>query len=128
VINILLKFCYAVEIGAYLAYVGHYKVTSDKQVKLISKDELGHMVQLQRIMTQRNTNPSFLFNVIFYVLGKCIQKTCLITPRFLLNKVAKVMELFNIFSYSRMAKLLPEYSSVFQEMELNETQHSNYFT
>ncbi len=125
--NTLLSFCYAVEIGAQLAYEGHYKVTKDKKVKQISKDEIRHQLILFEMLKERGSYPNALFNLCFIIIGNIIKELCGYFPRFMLNKVANIMELFNIFSYSQMAKIFPEYRDTFLEMQKNEQEHSVYF-
>lgn len=115
------------EIGAQLAYEGHYKVTKDKHVKKISEDEIRHQMILLDMLRERKSSPNHLLNLLFIIIGNIIKELCSYFPKFMLNKVANIMELFNIFSYSQMAKIFPEYRETFLEMQKNEEEHSKYF-
>lgn len=123
----ILKFNYAVEIGAHLAYVGHYKVTRDPMIRQISRDELAHRGNLRRLLKTFGEKPSPTLNAIFGFIGKNIQRACHYSPGFLLDLVARSMEVFAIFSYGLCAKLYPEQRLMFQLMVYSEEKHKNYF-
>jgi rubrerythrin len=125
---IFLRFCYGVEIGAYLAYVGHYEASGDRFIKSIKRDELRHMVMIKRVLAAHGRKPSLLFNIPFLIIGNIIRLTCKITPLVLLDGVAQIMEVFNIISYDIMAKSFPKYKQLFNEMEQNEKDHEIYLS
>lgn len=123
----ILKFCFAVEIGAYLAYVGHYKASNDRKIKSIMRDELTHMVNIKRVLSSMGQKPTVIFNLPFLCIGHIIRVTCSITPKPLLDFVARIMEKFNVVSYDYMAKSFPEHKEIFLEMSQNELDHEIYF-
>jgi rubrerythrin len=123
----LLKFNYAVEIGARLAYLGHYRVTKDPNVLEIANDELSHRQMILIILSNHNQSPSRLFNAFFTVVGTIIQYLCLVSPRSLLNIIAQIMEIFAVFSYNKLAKLYPGYHRTFEYMSDAESRHEKYF-
>lgn len=123
----LLKFCFAVEIGAYLAYVGHYRSSKDKKIKSIMRDELSHMVYIKRVLASYDEKPTAVFSLPFLIIGHMIRLTCRITPKPMLDFVARIMEKFNVVSYDYMAKAFPEHSETFLGMMQNEYEHEIYF-
>lgn len=125
--HILLRFNYAVEIGANLAYMGHYYVTKDKEILKIANEELNHKRTCENILKVYKLKPFWGFNLLFIIIGNIIQKLCRISPKKLLNLVAKSMEIFAIFNYNKMALLYPEYKNIFTEMSNAEKRHKNYF-
>lgn len=126
--HLLLKFCYGVEIGAHLAYVGHYGATKDIQVRRIANEELRHMIEIKRVLNKYDQKPNLLFNAVFKAVGTSIKYLCYVSPDILLDYVAQIMEKFAIFSYSLMAELYPEHANIFLNMENNERIHELYFT
>lgn len=120
---ILLKFCYAVEIGAYLAYVGHHKATNCRGIALIKQDELKHMVHIKNILAKYGTSPSLIFNLMFLVIGHLVRVSCRFTNECLLDWIAGIMELFNVVSYDFMAKLFPDHKDRFEDMACQEAAH-----
>lgn len=125
---LLLKFCYAVEIGAYLAYVGHYKASKDSVIKSIKRDELVHMVNIRKVLVCYSHAPNLVFNLAFFMIGSIIKVLCSVTPLVLLDGVAQIMEVFNIISYDLMAKLFPEHKEIFNDMEESEREHEIYLS
>jgi hypothetical protein len=123
----LLKLSYSVEIGAYLAYVGHTAVTGDREIGRIAREELRHMVMLKRIMAAEGTAPSFAFNLIFFLIGSSIKATCFVVPKVLLDPIAAFLEIINVVNYGYMSRLMPEYAEQLNEMQRNEEEHGLYF-
>lgn len=116
------------EIGAYLAYVGHYARSKDAVVKKIKREELTHMVEIKKILDQNGKAPSKILNGIFFVIGKLICGTCSITPLVLLDGIAQIMEVFNIISYDILAKSFGEHAETFHMMSKQEAEHEIYFS
>lgn len=125
---LMLKFTYGVEVGAHLAYLGHYTRTKDLKVLSIAYDEDLHKKQIAIILRNHKTKPSLLINSVFFIIGNIVRYLCYISPKFLLNKVATTLELFAVFSYKELAKRFPDYKKVLEEMEETEQAHANYFT
>lgn len=123
----MLKLSFAIEIGAYLAYVGHFGVSKDPEVKRIAREELEHMVYLKRMLASYKSEPSPVMNFGFLLIGTTIKYTCYITPKFLLDFVASIMEKFNVYNYRYMATVFPQFSSTFTEMQESEEEHERYF-
>lgn len=123
----LLKLAYAIEIGAYLAYVGHYHKSRNLKVKLIAMEELRHMIYLKQILLDFNTYPSFCLSLGFFAIGSVIRHLCKITPLRLLNLVAGSLEILNVINYNYLSKLFPGYESTFAEMAAAEKNHEEYF-
>lgn len=125
--HFLLKFNYGVEIGAQLAYLGHYAATGDKQILKIAQEEQDHKDELYKILTGYEEAPSPFINMFFWLIGTSIRYACRISPKSLLNFVAQSMEIFAIFSYKMLAKKYPEFSCVFLSMSEAEERHRIYF-
>ena len=123
----LLKLSYAIEIGAYLAYIGHYKRSNDFRVKCIALEELRHMIMIRDILQDHNTTPSKFFNSVFFVIGMIIKHLCRITPKRLLNLVAGVLEIFNVVNYNYLGRKFPDHYYEFTEMAECEYEHEVYF-
>ena len=123
----LLKICYSIEIGAYLAYTGHFAVTGDKEIRRISREELRHMVLIDRVLKAYKATPNKLFNTLFLLIGTTVKYSCYISPKIGLNLVASLLEKFNVVSYNYMADKFPEYKDLFIEMQENEHEHEIYF-
>lgn len=123
-----LKLNYAIEIGAHLAYLGHYQRTKDENVLKIADEEVTHRFTVQHILTELGERPSKVLNGIFTVIGHTVGVLCLISPKFALNFVARSLELFAVFSYSGLATLYPKFRRLLKEMAYAEERHRVYFT
>lgn len=126
--HIPLRFNYAVEIGAYLAYRGHYKKTGDISIRHIAREELKHRCLIRRVLKDHNAKPFWLFNWIFKVIGSVIETLCIISPVFLLDYVAQSMELFAIVNYKFLMEIYPDYDMIFREIIKSEENHKRYFS
>jgi rubrerythrin len=123
----MLKFTHGVEVGAHLAYVGHYARTNDRKVESIAKDELHHQALLKKILKSYNSEPDALIDFIFYLIGSTVRYLCYISPEFMLNKVAMLLELFAVFSYDKLAQEFPDFEELLKSMEKTEQEHVDYF-
>lgn len=124
---LFLQFCYAVEIGAHLAYVGHYRRSGDPEIRRIANDELRHMVFLKKILALYGKKPLPVFNAAFFLIGNVIQRFCYVSPLFLLDSVARIMEKFALFSYNTASDLFPQHNVGFDDMYAQEAEHEEYF-
>lgn len=122
-----LKFNYGVEIGAYLAYVGHMKRTGDLMVQAIAVDELIHRGELATILASVGEEPDSRINLFFKVVGNTIQFLCKISPRFALNFVARSMEAFAVYNYRKLAEEYPQHRAKLLAMAETEEDHRQYF-
>lgn len=125
--HFLLKFNHGVEIGAYLAYVGHARRTKSRKVHDISLDELRHRGELKRILNELGHAPNPFINGCFTLVGKMIQTLCKFSPLWSLDLVARTMEMFAIFNYEKLAKKYPKYGFEFRRMAKAEKDHEEYF-
>ena len=121
------KFTYSVELGAYLAYKGHFKRTGDCNIKNIAGEEAFHRSFLFALMHENGQKPNEILDFIFRTIGNIVAVLCRISPLFLLNKVAYLLELFAIYSYNDLAKEFPVYEIEFMKMAMAEERHKDYF-
>jgi rubrerythrin len=124
---IMLKFTHGVEVGAHLAYVGHYKRTNDNKVRLIASQEAQHQEQIRGMLASYGEKNSPVFDVPFSVIGNTVRYLCSISPLFMLNSVAKLLEKFAVFSYNDLAERFPDYRDELLEMAETELEHEEYF-
>lgn len=122
-----IKFNHGVEIGAYLAYVGHAKRTNDGRIWEISREELYHRAGLVNILEDFNESPCYLIDSVFRVVGTTIGFSCRFAPLWSLDLVARVMECFAIFNYNKLAIMYPKYAESFLFMSRTEKEHELYF-
>lgn len=125
--HFLLKFNHGVEIGATLAYVGHYFRTLDDKVWEIAMEEIDHKMRVENILHQLGEEPSKPIDAFFSLVGISIKSLCKICPVWSLNLVARAMEIFAVFNYTKLSKLYPEYEPVFLDMAAAEKRHGEYF-
>jgi len=125
--HFLLKFNHGVEIGARLAYLGHYDRTKDPEIKKIAQEEEEHRVMLEIILAENNEKSNPIIDHIFWAIGSTIGVLCKVSPIFMLNWVASSMEMFAVFSYCKLGKLYPERHSAFGCMAFAEERHKRYF-
>jgi rubrerythrin len=125
--NFKLKFTHAVEIGAELAYIGHYQRTNELAVLSIAVEEKKHQATLQGLLGQLNDRTNIYLDAIFQIIGSVIGFLCLFSPKFILDKVAYLLEIFAIWSYNDLAKEYPQYKKIMLEMAKTEEEHRNYF-
>lgn len=125
---LMLQFNHGVEIGAYLAYVGYYRVTKNEEILKIAQEEVEHKRILKEILNGYGRDTSKLFDSIFTIIGYVVITMCYISPKWLLNKVAKSLEVFAVFSYNILAEKFPEKREVFLEMADTEKRYEEYFS
>lgn len=124
----LLKFNHGVEIGAYMAYVGHVHVTKDPNIAAIAREELDHREVIRQILKDHNETPSVIFDGFFTIVGTFIQYACLVSPKWSLDFIARVMEIFAVINYTKLSKIYgTEYVLTFIEMAKAEERHRLYF-
>ena len=123
----MVKFTHGVEIGAYQAYIGHYARTNDPKVSDISGDEYGHQLILRAFLKEHGEKRSYLFDIPFFIIGFTVRLLCQISPVFMLNKVATLLEYFAVFSYEKLSHKYPAYKQMFLSMAETENEHKVYF-
>lgn len=125
--HFVLKFNHGVEIGAHLAYMGHYRATGDRNVYDIAQEETLHKMTIESILDRYGQKPSKLIDSMFTLIGNVIYWLCQISPNSLLNFVARSLELFAVFSYKKLAIKYPVYRELFNNMAKTELVHEEYF-
>lgn len=125
--HFLLKFNHGVEIGARLAYIGHFKRTKDSKINFIAYDELRHRHHLEQILKYYDQEPNPIIDAIFWSIGGCIGWACQYSPLWSLNWVARIMELFAISNYVKLATVYPAWNLTLYSMAANEKDHEEYF-
>jgi rubrerythrin len=123
----MLQFTHGVEIGAHQAYLGHFARTNDLKVKEIADDEMLHQKQIRCILAKHGATTKLIFDVPFLLVGKTVSLFCKISPLFMLNLVANMLEKFAVFSYDVLANRFPEDRVALLEMAAKELEHEEYF-
>lgn len=124
----LLRFNHGVEIGARLAYLGHYTRTGDKEILGIANEELEHRETLVDIMSYYDIKSSGVIDGFFKIIGGMIQKLCGIAPLWSLDWIARLMEAFAVFNYFKLSQLFPRYRNQLWMMAQAEKRHQLYFS
>lgn len=70
--HFMLKFNAGVEIGARLAYEGHYARTKQDRIYEIIKEEIVHRKELEAILHIQNERPSLIIDFSFIIIGNVI--------------------------------------------------------
>lgn len=125
--HFMLKFNHGVEIGAYLAYIGHASRTNCSWVRAIALDELNHRSELRRILQELGENPNPVIDKCFNMIGNSIMFMCKFCPLWSLNFIARTMEMFAIMNYKKLAISYPKYKSEFISMAKAEMNHELFF-
>lgn len=125
--NFLLKFNHGVEIGAALAYKGHYLRTLDDRVLQIMTDEVVHRDKLALLLGVLDDAPNPIIDGSFRAVGNVIKFLCRFAPLRSLDIVARVLEIFAVFSYRKAAKLYPRFKTTLLEMAECEDRHERFF-
>ena len=123
----MLKFTYGVEIGAHLAYLGHYGRTKDLNISNIAKEEKQHQEIIKIILREHGTTTNFFINSVFWIVGTIIRYLCYVSPVFLLNRVATALEIFAVYSYKDLSVKFPKNKALLLEMGKTEEEHIKYF-
>lgn len=125
--HLMLKFNHGVEIGARLAYLGHFKRTGEAGIYTIIQEESHHRETLETILKQHGESSSKIIDGSFRIVGNTIGWLCKFMPLWSLDYVARTMETFAIFNYGYLAVRYPMYRSYFIEMGEAEERHEEYF-
>jgi len=125
--HFLLKFNHGVEIGARLAYLGHWRRTYNAQILRIADDEESHRLILEQMLRYHKTESNKIIDNIFRLIGSSVALACKIFPLWSLNLVARSLEMFAVFSYERLATTYPEFKEIFLKMAKAEKRHELYF-
>lgn len=123
-----LKFNHGVEIGARLAYIGHFKRTGEAGIHHIIQEERGHQEDLETVLAENGSAPNYFIDLAFVIIGSTIQFLCKFMPLWSLDFVAKLMEHFAVYNYRKLGKLYPEYGQMWEDMAAAEERHAVYFS
>lgn len=133
----LLRCAYAIEIGAYNAYEGHWRsitgnVYEREHIKAIQQDEKWHKEEVGRMLGELNSRPSIILNSLLWVIGKSISLACYIMGHKMAMWGAGVMEKLGIFSYKYIAaearlKGHRTMASDLEDMQEAEERHQEFF-
>lgn len=126
--HFFLKFNHGVEIGANLAYLGHYRRTRDPRVLEIAIEEEAHKELLNEILDIYGEKSSRVIDFIFTCIGNTVGFFCRFSPIFMLDFVARTMETFAIFNYAYLSTLYPNFENLLIQMARAEMDHEAYFT
>lgn len=122
-----LQLNHGIEIGAALAYKGHYERTKDIMIKHIMIDELYHQIELLIILKHYKSRPCKIINSIFFIIGHIIKYLCKFNNERLMNKIAQFLEVFAVWSYSKLSHRYKSARVVLERMGRKELKHENYF-
>ena len=125
--HFMLKFNHGVEIGARLAYIGHFKRTGEAGIHRIIQEEAHHRETLETILRHHGEKSNKTIDSFFNLVGSSIGWLCKFMPLWSLDFVARTMETFAVFNYGYLAVKYPMYRSHFIEMSEAETRHEEYF-
>lgn len=104
---IMLQQAYAIEIGAFNAYEGHWRSVSSSyeraQIQEIQKEELEHKLAVGQMLAELKAKPSIILNVILWLIGKSISLACYVMGRKAAMWGAGVMEKLGTLCYKRIA-------------------------
>jgi hypothetical protein len=122
-----LKFNHGVEIGAYHAYIGHWRRTKDTKVLLIAMDEMAHKHKIEAMLESYGESPSRIIDFIFFNIGKTVGLFCKFSPIFMLDFVARTLEQFAFISYDYLAQKNLDFQVELCKMADKELEHEQYF-
>jgi hypothetical protein len=125
--HLLLKFTYSVELGAYLAYKGHFNRTNDLLIETIMWDEVHHREVCAGFLKELGSGPTKWFDIPFFLIGSSIKWLCKFCPLWSLDFVARLMEVFAVASYDQLSLKYPQYALKFHEMSDAEAEHAEFF-
>lgn len=105
----LLKRAYAIEIGAYNAYVGHARSfprgsAEREKIREIQWQELEHKDSLGKMLTELGEKPNPALNFLFLLIGKSVSFACEYMPEELAAWGAKMMEKMGSATYWELAR------------------------
>jgi demethoxyubiquinone hydroxylase (CLK1/Coq7/Cat5 family) len=132
----LLRKAYSGELGAALAYNGHWRSLKDPreiaEIKQIEQDELEHRKLIGEMLEELGSGPKFFTDKMIWILGNGLKYLCFIAGYHLPMAVAAWLEARNVVEYKDAARLalkaqLPQYIKDLNEMSQAEHEHELYF-
>lgn len=126
--HFLLKFNHGVEIGARLAYIGHFERTGEAGIHTIIQEELEHRQFLKTLIQYQGEVTSPVIDGLFTLVGNWIRVACRYCPLWSLDLVARSMEAFAVFNYIKLARMYPSFAPTFAMMAASEARHGRYFS
>jgi demethoxyubiquinone hydroxylase (CLK1/Coq7/Cat5 family) len=105
----ILRAAHSGELGAALAYRGHWKSLSDiterDDVRKIEADEWTHRGQVREMLVMLGERPSYPRDGLFWCIGCLFGFLCRLGGRYLPMYFAGLIEYMNVDQYNRAAKL-----------------------
>jgi demethoxyubiquinone hydroxylase (CLK1/Coq7/Cat5 family) len=132
----MLKRAHAIEIGAYHAYLGHYRNVKDPfesaQIQAIRIDESGHRKEVAWMLSELGAKPNRFYDAILWCIGKTISAGCYVFGYRMAMWGAKVMEVLGSEVYENLAAqaILDEKMWMvgkFAHMAQTEKEHEEFF-
>ena len=126
----------AAELGAFLAYEGHWKSLSDQEereaIRTIQRDELEHFTVVSKMLTHLGGKPSWALDAVFTVIGNTLSFLCKYTGWLLPMKGALIFEKIGVNNYYEMIEVAlreghPELCITFTQLLAREEEHQLYF-
>jgi len=132
----LLQQAYAIEIGAFEAYEGHWRSLKTPQerglIQAIQLEEVEHRENVERMLKELGAKPNRFYNAILYVIGKSISIGCRFMGYRLAMWGAGIMEKLGGACYKRIAREArdegyPAMAVDLDEMQAAEERHETFF-
>lgn len=132
----LLQQAYAIEIGAYQAYEGHWRSLKDEkeqwEIRSIQGEELWHKEEVGRMLSELKAKPNVILNAILWLIGKSISLACYVVGYKAAMCGAGLMEKLGALCYKRIAaearaKGHRTMALELEDMQVAEEKHQKYF-
>lgn len=125
----LLRRAYAIEIGAYHAYEGHWRSlpkdsVAQNTIKAIQCDEVIHRELILRMLKELESKPSPILNAVLWVIGKSISAACHVLGYKAAMWGAKIMEVMGAGLYRKLARIARDEGHPAMGVELDFMQRS----
>jgi len=132
----LLRKAYSGELGAALAYNGHWRSLKDPvevlEIQKIEQDEWAHRKRIGEMLSEMGSGPKRFKDSCILILGNGLKYLCFVSGWYLPMYVAGWLEARNVVEYEVAANLAkeagyPQYTGDLKEMAEAEREHELYF-
>lgn len=134
----LLQQAYAIEIGAYHAYEGHWgslpkdNLLDKVIIQKIQKDEWFHKQAVGFMLIELNAEPNRWLNALFWIIGKTISVSCYVIGYKAAMWGAGLMERLGSVCYYRIAREVKGLTNMrmytaLLDMAIQEEEHEEFF-
>jgi demethoxyubiquinone hydroxylase (CLK1/Coq7/Cat5 family) len=132
----ILRAAHSGELGAALAYRGHWKSLSDiterDSVRKIEADEWAHREQVRELLVTLGERPSYPRDGLFWCVGRLFGFLCGMGGRYLPMYFAGLIEYMNVDQYSRASRLalglgMDSIARTLAAISAAEKAHADYF-